>query len=142
MILWPMLLQNPSRPTRRNHEQHPWPKNPQTQTRTRKSLELEKRGNMVVKLAGNCNQCMGLVRCYYFLSWLIIRSISEMADPEALVRRSSRLSKSLIRWASSPALTIMPHFTHISILSSTGRLVHFGMNEEASFVFPAPSTSL
>lgn len=139
MIPWQMSLRHPSRPSQ-NHNQQPripWPKTTQALTRMRKSLEL---GNRVVKLPSN--QCTGLVRCYYFLSWLIIRSISEMADPEALVRRSSRVSTSLVRWASSPAFTIIPHFTHISILSSTGRLVHFGTNEEASFVFPAPNTSL
>jgi hypothetical protein len=44
--------------------------------------------------------------------------------------------------ASSPALATMPHFTHISMRSETGRLVHLGMKVAASLVFPAPRTSL
>lgn len=71
-----------------------------------------------------------------------MRSISVLAGPDALVRRSSRVFMSLALWASSPAFTIIPHFTHISILSATGKLVHFGTKIEASFVFPAPRTSL
>lgn len=81
---------------------------------------------------------------HYFLglSWLIMRSISVAAGPEALVRSTSRVLRSLAFCASSPALTIIPHFTHISIRSAGLRLVHFGTNTDASFVFPAPRTSL
>lgn len=76
------------------------------------------------------------------LSWLIIRSISTAAGPEALAWRSSRALTFFALKASSPAFAIMPHFTHISILSSAGKLVHLGTNNEASFVFPAPKISL
>lgn len=89
-------------------------------------------------LRGNVRQ----VGYFLGLSWLIIRSISEAAGPEALPRSSSRVLKSLALRASSPAFTIIPHLTHISTLSSTGRLVHLGTNSEASFVFPAPKISL
>jgi hypothetical protein len=49
--------------------------------------------------------------------------------------------KSLFRKASSPALTIIPHFIHISILSATVKLVHLGTKVDAILVFPAPKAS-
>jgi len=71
-------------------------------------------------------------------SCAIILSISPTALPLALLLNNSNAFTSLAFDASSPALTTMPHFTHISIRSVTGRVVHLGMNVEASFVLPAP----
>jgi len=68
----------------------------------------------------------------------IILSMSASALPLALLFSNSNALRSFAFSASSPALTIIPHFTHISILSATVRFVHFGMNVDASLVFPAP----
>ena len=142
MMLWSMIPRLPSRPSK-NRSLHtlfklPWLTTTPELTRTKKSLEIAK-GAVTFK----GNNLLGLAEHYFLgLIWLIIRSISVMAGPEALVRRSSRVFTSRALRASSPAFTIIPHFTHISILSSVGRLVHFGMNSEASFVFPAPNISL
>lgn len=141
MMLW-STTRLPSQP-RKNRSRQTWFKLPWLMTtpeltRTKKSLEIAK-GAMTFE----GNNVLGLAEHYFLgLIWLIIRSISVMAGPEALVRRSSRVFTSRALRASSPAFTIIPHFTHISILSSVGRLVHFGMNSEASFVFPAPNISL
>lgn len=70
-----------------------------------------------------------------------MRSISPNAAPEAFVLRTSSVLKSLFRKASSPALTIIPHFIHISILSATVKLVHLGTKADAILVFPAPKAS-
>lgn len=83
------------------------------------------------------------VHDYFFgRSCAIMRSISETAGPDAFVLSTSRVLTSLALRASSPAFTISPHFTHISIRSSTGRCVHFGIKVDASLVFPAPRISL
>lgn len=73
---------------------------------------------------------------------MIILSISESCDPVALSLKSSSVFISLALRASSPALFTNPHFTHISTRSAGLRFVHFGMNVEASFVFPAERISL
>lgn len=83
------------------------------------------------------------VHDYFFgRSCAIMRSISETAGPDAFVLSTSRVLTSLALRASSPAFTISPHFTHISIRSSTGRCVHLGIKVDASLVFPAPRISL
>jgi len=69
-------------------------------------------------------------------------SISKDAAPVAFDFSSSSALASLARKASSPALTILPQRTHMSILSAGGRLVHLGMKIDAALVLPATRHSL
>lgn len=90
-----------------------------------------------------CNPCpLAEMLHRPFCSCAIIRSISSISFPEAFVRNSSNAARSLALSASSAAFTAIPHFTHISIRSAGVRVVHLGMNTDATRGLPAPSISL
>lgn len=75
-------------------------------------------------------------------SVLISLSTSTAAFPVAVVLSSSSFTMFLALAASSAALTIMPHLTHMSTRSVAVRFVHLGTNIAAKRLLPAERIAL